>query len=110
MRKLLFSMLVAGGLAFAGSPAANAAPANGLALSGAGQNDTLTLVRDGCGRGRHFSKWRGICVWSRSEAPAYRGYRRAYPYYAAPYGYYGYGPGYYGYGPGYYRPGFYFGW
>jgi hypothetical protein len=111
MRTLFFSMLVAGGLMLAGGPAANAAPANGLAVSGAGQTDTLTLVRDRCGRGRHFSKWRGMCVWNGSEAPAYRGYRQPYPYYAAPYGYYGYGPGYY-YGPRYYRPGvgLYFGW
>jgi hypothetical protein len=107
MRRLVFSMLIAGGLALAGGQSANAAPANGLAVSGAEQTGTLTLVRDGCGRGRHFSKWRGVCVWDR--APYY--YRPAPPVYYGPpaYGYYGYGPGYY-YGPRYYRPGFYFGW
>jgi hypothetical protein len=105
MRTLLFSMLIAGGLTFAGGQAVNAAPANGLAVSGAGQTDTLTLVRDGCGRGRHFSKWRGVCVWDTPPRPRYYAPPAyGYGYYGPPAYGYGYGPGYYG--PGYYRPGF----
>jgi hypothetical protein len=86
MRTLLFSALFSAGLAI-GASAANAAPAGGLAVSdAAAQTDTHTLVRDGCGRGRHVSKWRGVCVWNGTRG-----------YYYAPraYGYYGYGPGYY---------------
>ena len=89
MRTLFFSLLLSAGVAIAGSQGANAAPAGGLAVNAAAaQTDALTLVRDGCGRGRHFSKWRGICVWDR--APGYY------------YGYYAPRPYYYGYGPGYY--------
>jgi hypothetical protein len=90
MRTLAFSLLVSAGLA-AGSNVATAAPANGLALNDAAkQASTLTLVRDGCGRGRHFSRWRGVCVWNGSDYPAYGGY-----YAPRAYGYYGYAPGYY---------------
>jgi hypothetical protein len=103
MRTLFFSLLLSAGVVLAGQPA-GAAPISGGAVN-AGQADPLVMVRDGCGRGRHFSKWRGVCVWNGSEAPApaYR-YYRPYPYYAP--------PPYYYYGPGYYRPGFgiYYGW
>lgn len=112
MRAVLFSMLLSAGLALVSGPA-SAAPMSG-ALSEAGQaSGALMLVRDGCGRGRHFSKYRGICVWNgvRSGYVApYRAY--SYPAPAYGYGYYGppvYGPGYYGppvYGPGFYGPGY----
>lgn len=100
MRRLVFSMLIAGGIALAGGQPANAAPANGLAVSGAEQTGALTLVRDGCGRGRHFSKWRGVCVWNTPPRAYYYAPR---PYYYVP-PVYGYGYGYYG--PRYYGPGF----
>ena len=88
MRTLLFSVLLSTGVAIAGTQAANAAPAGGLVVGDAvAQTDALTLVRDGCGRGRHFSRYRGICVWDR--APGYYGYYAPRPYY------YGYAPGYY---------------
>ncbi len=99
MRTLFFSFLLSAGLAAAGSQYAGAAPANGLALDNtARQSNALTLVRDGCGPGRHFSRWRGLCVWDRSDYPVYGGY-----YAPRAYGYYGYGPGYY-YGPPVYGP------
>ena len=69
-------------------------------------------VANGCGRGRHYSHRRGICVWNapRADAPVYRDYRRyryGYPVYYPPrndldydYGYSVYGNRYpvYGYG------------
>lgn len=110
MRTLFLSLIASAGLAIAASQgaiqAANAAPVNGLAMSAAPQSDALTLIRDGCGRGRHFSKYRGICVWDKPPAPRYYAPPvYGYGYYGAPaYRYYGYGPGYY-YGPryGYWR-------
>lgn len=109
MRSLFFSFLLSAGVALTAGNPASAAPLSAApmtALSGAGQSGVL-LVRDGCGRGRHFSKWRGVCVWNGRAGPAYRVY--APPVYAPPvygygYGYYGppvYGP--YGYGYGFYR-------
>lgn len=107
MRAVLFSMLLSAGLAIASTPA-SATAVNGAALSEAAQQTgALLLVRDGCGRGRHFSRYRGICVW---DGAPYRVYRYPAPVYG--YGYYGppvYGPGYYGppvYGPGFYGPGY----
>jgi hypothetical protein len=113
MRTLFLSLVASAGLALAASQAtsqaANAAPASGLALSGAAHSDALTLVRDRCGRGRPFSKWRGVCVWNTPVRPRYYAPPPVYGYgyYRPPvygYGYYGYGPGFY-YGPryGYYR-------
>jgi hypothetical protein len=101
MRSLFFSSFLLAGLALAGSAPANAAPVNGLAITGAEQSAPLLLVRNGCGRGRHFSKWRGVCVWNgdrRVYAPRVYGP----PVYGPPV----YGPPvYYGYGYGYpYRP------
>jgi hypothetical protein len=108
MRTVLFSMLLSAGLALAAGPA-GAAPAGG-ALGAADQEIAPPLlVRDNCGPGRHFSKYRGICVWNRAP------YYGPAPYAPPPvygYGYYGppvYGPGYYGppvYGPGFYGPGY----
>lgn len=101
MRSLFFSSLLLAGFALAGSAPANAAPASGLAVTGAEPSASLLLVRNGCGRGRHFSRWQGICVWN--------GGRRAYGppvVYAPPvYGPPVYGPPvYYGYGYNPYRP------
>lgn len=107
MRAVLFSMLLSAGLALVSSNPASAASLSGAALTKAGQQSGVLLVRDGCGRGRHFSKWRGVCVWNSVPHRAYR-----YPAPAYGYGYYGppvYGPGYYGppvYGPGFYGPGY----
>jgi hypothetical protein len=102
MRTVLFSMLLSAGLAL--PSAANAAPMSG-AFSAAGQETAPLLVRDGCGAGRHFSKYRGICVWDRAR------YYGPAPYAPPPpaYGYGYYGPRYYGppvYGPGFYGPGY----
>ena len=108
MRAVLFSMLLSAGLAFA-ADSASAAPASGALSEAAQASGALMLVRDGCGRGRHFSRYRGICVWDRAR------YYGPAPYAPPPvygYGYYGppaYGPGYYGppvYGPGFYGPGY----
>lgn len=102
MRAVLFSMMLSAGLALVFSNQASAAAASGAALGEAGQQSgSLLLVRDGCGRGRHFSRYRGVCVWNGAR---YRAYRYPAPVYG--YGYYGppvYGPGYYGPGYGYYR-------
>jgi hypothetical protein len=59
-------MLVAAGFALTGAPSANAAAApNGTLLGqSAKQSDQVLTVRDGCGRHRHWSKWRGRCVWN----------------------------------------------
>ena len=106
MRAVLFSMLLSAGLAFVSGPA-SAAPASGAPSEAGRASDSLMLVRDGCGAGRHFSRYRGICVWDRAPYRAY-----GYPAPAYGYGYYGppvYGPGYYGppvYGPGFYGPGY----
>jgi hypothetical protein len=105
MRTLFFSFLLSAGLALGFASQASAAPANGAAMGEVGQQSGLLLVRDGCGRGLHFSKWRGVCVWDR--APSYRVY--SYPNYGYPYGYpaYSYAPyGYPMYGPAY-RPSYY---
>lgn len=109
MRAVLFSMLLSAGLALVSNPA-SAVPLSG-ALTEAGQQSGVLLVRDGCGRGRHFSKYRGICVWDGARSYGYVAPYR-YPAPAYGYGYYGppvYGPGYYGppvYGPGFYGPGY----
>lgn len=60
MRTLLFSVLLSVGLAIAGTQTANAA--------------------DGCGPDRHYSHWRGGCVWDPAPYRAY-GYNG---YYAPP--------------------------
>lgn len=70
--------------------------ANGTVVNQAAQDfDATILVRDGCGRGRHYSRYRGMCVWNGDG-----GYR-AYGYPA--YGYRAYGYPYYGYRGYYYR-------
>jgi hypothetical protein len=64
MRIALFALIAAAGIAFAGASGANAASANGAAIGKAAQNNDQTIVvRDGCGRGRHWSRWQGHCVW-----------------------------------------------
>jgi hypothetical protein len=101
-------MMLSAGLALVSNPA-SATPASGAALGETGQaTSSLLLVRDNCGRGRHFSRYRGICVWDRAPY-------RAYGYPEPGYGYYGppvYGPPVYGppmYGPGFYGPGYGYG-
>ena len=70
-------MLTAAGFALASLSAANAAPVNGTTV---GQPDTITLVADGCGRGRHYSKYQGMCVGGGGNGyrvyanPGYRNY------------------------------------
>jgi hypothetical protein len=65
MRMTLFALIAAAGLAFVGSSGANAAAANGAAVEKAAQKADQTIpVRDGCGRGRHWSRWQGRCVWN----------------------------------------------
>ncbi len=112
MRTVFLVMIIAAGFALVGTTEASAAAANGTVISWAAQqSETTILVVDGCGRGRHFSKYRGYCVWN--SAPSY-GYQPTivygYPaYYSAPgYGYRGYIYGY----PAYSYPywGYYWGW
>lgn len=65
MRTIFFAMLVAAGFALTGTSGASAATMNGTAVSQAAQaSDQVIVVRDGCGRGRHFSRYRGRCVWN----------------------------------------------
>jgi hypothetical protein len=53
------------GLAFIGASGASAAPANGAAIEKAAQRvDQVIVVREGCGRGRHWSRWQNRCVWN----------------------------------------------
>lgn len=65
MRTIFFAMLVAAGFALTGISGASAAAVNGTAVGQAAQaSDQVTVVRDGCGRGRHYSRYRGRCVWN----------------------------------------------
>jgi hypothetical protein len=65
MRTTLFALIAATGLAFIGGSVANAATANGSAIEKAAQTvDQTIVVREGCGRGRHWSRWQGRCVWN----------------------------------------------
>ena len=99
MRTIFFAMLIAAGFAFFCNNEARAAAANGTVVNQAAQDiDATILVRDGCGRGRHYSRYRGMCVWN--------GQRGYYPVYGYPaYGYPVYGYPVYGY-----RRGYYWGW
>ncbi len=64
MRTALFA-LIAAGLALAGTSGANAATANGAAIEKAAQRaDQTILAREGCGRGRHWSRLQNRCVWN----------------------------------------------
>jgi len=64
MRTTLFALIAATALAFIGASGANAA-ANGAAIEKAAQNaDPVIVVREGCGRGRHWSRWQNRCVWN----------------------------------------------
>jgi len=95
MRNTSLAMFAAAGFAFVSFSTANAAPVNGTAV---GQSDAITLIADGCGRGRHYSKYQGMCVGGGGNGyrvyanPTYRneGYRS----YGSP----SYGYGYYGRG------------
>ncbi len=63
MRAILFA-LSAAALVLVGNSGANAA-ANGAAIEKAAEAaDQTILVRDGCGRGRHWSGSQGRCVWN----------------------------------------------
>jgi len=99
MRTLFFSLLLSTGALIAAGNQARAADLNVEPRARAAtpapvyddgpiyeERSEVILVRDGCGRGRHFSRYRGICVWDGGPR-----------YYAPPpaYGYYGYAPGYY---------------
>ncbi len=99
MRTVFLVMLIAAGFAFVGTTEASAAAANGTVISWAAQqSDATILVADGCGRGRHYSKYRGMCVWDSGNAyPVYRNPGYVYPGYGYPaYGYPAYGyRGYY---------------
>jgi hypothetical protein len=65
MRTILFATLVAAGFALTGTSAANAAAANGTVVGQAAQSsDQVLQVREGCGRHRHWSKFKGRCVWN----------------------------------------------
>jgi hypothetical protein len=65
MKIAFFALIAAAGLAFIGASDANAAAANGVAIQKAARNtDQTIMVRDGCGRGAHWSRWQGRCVWN----------------------------------------------
>jgi hypothetical protein len=65
MKTALFALIATAGLAFIGTSGANAAAANGAAIEKAAKNaDQTIMVRDGCGRGAHWSRWQGRCVWN----------------------------------------------
>ncbi len=65
MRTILFAMLVAAGFALTGTSSANAAAVNGTVVGQAAQqSDQVIQVREGCGRNRHWSRWKGRCVWN----------------------------------------------
>ena len=65
MRTTLFALIAAAGFAVIGASGAHAAAANGAAIEKAAQNaDQVIVVREGCGRGRHWSRWQGRCVWN----------------------------------------------
>jgi hypothetical protein len=65
MRAILFALVATAALALIGQSGANAAAANGAAIGKAARHtDQIIMVRDGCGRGRHYSRWRGHCVWN----------------------------------------------
>jgi hypothetical protein len=65
MRTILFAMLVAAGFALTGTSSASAAAANGTVVGQAAQqSDQVLTVREGCGRHRHWSRWKGRCVWN----------------------------------------------
>jgi hypothetical protein len=63
MRAMLFAALAAAVLFV--DHGANAATANGAVIGKAAQTvDQTIVVRDGCGRGRHWSRSQGRCVWN----------------------------------------------
>jgi hypothetical protein len=65
MRTIFFAMLVAAGFALTGTSSANAAAANGAVVGQTAKQASQVLqVREGCGRHRHWSKWKGRCVWN----------------------------------------------
>jgi hypothetical protein len=65
MRTALFALIAAAGLGLMGASGANAAAANGAAIEKAAQNaDQTIMVREGCGRGAHWSRWQGRCAWN----------------------------------------------
>ena len=102
MRALLFSALASAGLLLGLSSVASAAPAQALDEF-VRDTGAPVLVANGCGRGRHYSHRRGICVWKapRAAAPVYRDYRRyryGYPVYYPPYNDLDYDYGYSVYG------------
>ena len=96
MRNTSLAMLTAAGLALVSLSAANATPVNGtLGNQTAQENDAIILVADGCGRGRHYSRYRGMCVSGGGGGNGYRVY--ANPEYRND-GYRIYGSPSYGYG------------
>jgi hypothetical protein len=65
MRTILFAMFVAAGFALTGTSGANAAAANGTVVGQAAQqSDQIIQVREGCGRHRHWSRFKNRCVWN----------------------------------------------
>jgi hypothetical protein len=65
MRSILFAALVAAGFALVGTSGVNATVANGKVIGQAAQQSDQTIeVREGCGRGRHWSRWQQRCDWS----------------------------------------------
>jgi hypothetical protein len=65
MRTILFAALVAAGFALVGTTGVNATVANGNVIGQAVQQSDQTIeVREGCGRGRHWSRYKQRCVWN----------------------------------------------
>jgi len=65
MRTILFATFVAAGFALVGTSGANATVANGKVIGQAAQQSDQTIeVAEGCGRGRHWSRYQRRCVWN----------------------------------------------
>jgi hypothetical protein len=64
MRATLLASIAAV-LVLVGPSGASAGAVNGAAVAKAAQYaDQTIMVADGCGRGRHWSRWLGRCVWN----------------------------------------------
>lgn len=65
MRTIFFATLVTAGFALVGTSGVNATVASGKAIGQAAQQVDQTIeVREGCGRGRHWSRYQRRCVWN----------------------------------------------
>ena len=65
MRTIFFAIIVAAGFALVSTSNVNAAAASGTVIGQAAQqSDSKIEVREGCGHGRHWSRYYRRCVWN----------------------------------------------